>query len=83
MTLVEIQGMLNSPEKEKNDGKVLGQHIISFKQAILLKILFANKQKKVCKKTFSASKTIHYFFMPISSIVLYLVLQPLTRRNQK
>ena len=52
MTLVEIQGMLNSTEKERNVGKVLRQHNITFKQATLLKILFANKLKKLAKKLF-------------------------------
>ena len=71
MTLVEIQAMLNSPEKERNDGKVLRQHNITFKQAILLKILFANKLKKVAKKLFQHLRPFIIFSCP-SAVSYYI-----------
>ena len=47
MTLAEIQEILYSTEKERNVVKFLRLHNIIFKHAMLLKIHFANKLKKL------------------------------------
>ena len=59
MTLAEIQEILYSPEKERNVVKVLQLHNIAFKHAMLLKIHFVNKLKKLAGRKFLGSTTIH------------------------
>ena len=52
MTLSELQEILYSAEKERNVVKFLGLHNITFKHAMLLKIHFANKLKKLTERKF-------------------------------
>ena len=52
MTLSELQKILYSAEKERNVVKFLGLHNITFKHAMLLKIHFANKLKKLTERKF-------------------------------
>ena len=58
MTLIETQEIY-SPEKERNAVKVLRLHNITFKHAMLLKVRFANKLKKLPERKFSGSNTTH------------------------
>ena len=80
MTLAEIQEILYSPEKERNVVKVLRLHNITFKHAMLLKIHFANKLKKLTERKFFG---VYYHSLIIHARQQYRIISGRTANTEK